>query len=137
MQLHTLNSIQSKTKRRIGRGGKRGTYSGRGQKGQKSRAGRVIRPAQRDLILRLPKRRGFKNKPLSPRPVAVNLGDLKDMSGVVSRKTLVESGIIKLGRGQELKILSNGELSKPLVFEGLKVSERAKMKIEKAGGKVQ
>lgn len=97
----------------------------------------MIRPASRDLILRLPKRRGFKNKALGLKPAALNLGDLKDMSGTVNRKTIVQSGIVKLRRGQELKILGGGELKKPLVFEGLKVSGRAKIKIEKAGGKVQ
>lgn len=63
MQLHTLQPLHAlKDKKRIGRGGKRGTYSGRGQKGQRSRAGRKIRPALRDLIQRLPKLRGAGNK---------------------------------------------------------------------------
>lgn len=53
---------KNKTKKRVGRGGKRGTYSGRGVKGQKSRAGRRIRPAVRDLIQQIPKLRGAKNK---------------------------------------------------------------------------
>jgi len=52
----------NKTKKRVARGGKRGTTAGRGQKGQKSRAGRRIRPAERDLVNRLPKLRGYKNK---------------------------------------------------------------------------
>ncbi|OIO49751.1 MAG: hypothetical protein AUJ39_00315 [Parcubacteria group bacterium CG1_02_42_13] len=64
MQLHELAPIHiNKGKKRIGRGGKRGTYSGRGTKGQKARAGHRIRPAERDLIQRLPKLRGFNNKP--------------------------------------------------------------------------
>jgi large subunit ribosomal protein L15 len=59
MQLHELAPThRSKDKKRIGRGGKRGTFCGRGSKGQKSRAGHRIRPAERDLILRLPKLRG-------------------------------------------------------------------------------
>lgn len=62
MQLHTLTA-PSKTKRaqRIGRGGKRGSFSGRGIKGQKARAGRRIRPEMRDLIMKMPKRRGYKH----------------------------------------------------------------------------
>jgi len=64
MQLHELQpDSPNKTRKRIGRGGKRGTTSGRGQKGQKSRAGRRIRPAERDLIQSLPKLKGVKNKP--------------------------------------------------------------------------
>jgi large subunit ribosomal protein L15 len=64
MQLHELKPFHpNKKQRRVGRGGKRGTTSGRGTKGQKARAGHRIRPAERDLIQRLPKLRGFKNKP--------------------------------------------------------------------------
>ena len=51
MQLHTLKrKTKNKTKKRVGRGGKRGTYSGKGLKGQKSRAGKKIRPEIRDII---------------------------------------------------------------------------------------
>lgn len=64
MQLHELQSLHpNKKEKRVGRGGKRGTYSGRGVKGQSSRAGHRIRPAERDLIQRMPKLRGFANKP--------------------------------------------------------------------------
>ncbi len=63
MQLHELQPItKSKSKKRVGRGGKRGTYSGKGMKGQKSRAGRKIRPAVRDLMQRTPKLRGARNR---------------------------------------------------------------------------
>jgi large subunit ribosomal protein L15 len=45
MQIHTLSSnLSKKSRKRIGRGGKRGTYSGKGQKGQKSRSGAKISP---------------------------------------------------------------------------------------------
>ncbi|PIR97790.1 MAG: hypothetical protein COT89_02670 [Candidatus Colwellbacteria bacterium CG10_big_fil_rev_8_21_14_0_10_42_22] len=63
MNLHEISPIhKNKSKKRIGRGGKRGTYSGKGMKGQKSRAGHKIRPASRDLIQQIPKLRGSKNK---------------------------------------------------------------------------
>ena len=63
MQLHELKPIHKlKRKKRIGRGGKRGTYSGRGIKGQKARAGRRLKPVIRDLIKRYPKLRGYKFK---------------------------------------------------------------------------
>lgn len=72
MQLHTLQPAHKlRGKKRIGRGGKRGTYSGRGVKGQKARAGRKIRPAIRDLIQSLPKlpktQRAKKKKHVKPR----------------------------------------------------------------------
>ena len=45
MHIHTLSSnLPKKSRKRIGRGGKRGTYSGKGQKGQKSRSGAKISP---------------------------------------------------------------------------------------------
>src|SRR4030043_532865 len=47
-----------KKKKRVGRGGKRGTYSGKGIKGQKSRAGRKMVPVIRELIKKYPKLRG-------------------------------------------------------------------------------
>lgn len=63
MQLHELRPLhRGKKRKRVGRGGKRGTYSGRGQKGQKSRAGRRLKPVIREIIKRYPKLRGYKFK---------------------------------------------------------------------------
>ena len=60
--LHEIQPTEpKKNKKRIGRGGKRGTYSGKGIKGQKSRAGAKIRPAIRDFMNQTPKLRGVKN----------------------------------------------------------------------------
>ncbi|MBU2101416.1 hypothetical protein KKH05_01725 [Patescibacteria group bacterium] len=87
MNLHDISPInKNKKKKRIGRGGKRGTFSGRGIKGQKSRAGRKIRPASRDLIQQLPKLRGSKNmgarkrKAGVRRPVKAEKGANKETS---------------------------------------------------------
>lgn len=61
MQLHQIKKTKSsKKKKRIGRGGKKGTYCGKGIKGQKSRAGAKIRPEIRDFIKKIPKVRGYK-----------------------------------------------------------------------------
>lgn len=63
MQLHEIRPIHKlKQKKRVGRGGKKGTYCGRGVKGQKSRAGAKIRPEIRDLVKKIPKLRGYKFK---------------------------------------------------------------------------
>jgi len=63
MQLHELQPThKTKTSKRIGRGGKKGTYSGRGMKGQKSRAGARMQPLVRELIKRYPKLRGYRRK---------------------------------------------------------------------------
>ena len=63
MQLHQIQpSHTRKTKRRVGRGGKRGTYCGRGTKGQRARAGKKLKPAIREIIKKIPKLRGYKLK---------------------------------------------------------------------------
>jgi large subunit ribosomal protein L15 len=146
MQLHQLKGDKhKKTGRRIGRGGKRGTTSGRGQKGQKSRAGRRIRPAQRDLILKIPRRRGFANKPKSAKPTIFNLSDLslhlKISTGlrpplVLDRDFLKQIGFLPNGFRGEVKILGDGDVKTPVVVRGLKISKGAKEKIEKAGGTI-
>ena len=131
MQLHTLkpgHKLKGK-KPRVGRGGKRGTYSGKGGKGQKARSGRRIRPAYRDLIQRLPKLRGVKNRPSTPELEVINVGEMEKVAkdGVISEKVL----------GKKVKILGNGELKKAINVEGLPVSKSAKEKIEAAGGHVK
>ena len=67
MQVHNVRSAQNRTKRkRVGRGdASRGTYSGKGMKGQKARSGGGVRPGfeggQNPMIKGLPRLRGFKN----------------------------------------------------------------------------
>lgn len=143
MQLHRLSG-KHKKRRRVGRGGKRGITAGRGQKGQKSRAGRRIRPALRDLLLRLPKHRGFKNKPFSPSTVVVNLQDLSKarpkfaaLNYQVNPDTLLKVGLLKKESGRGVKILGKGVLNFPAVVSGFQLSRGAAEKIKKAGGTVQ
>ena len=144
MQIHELPSIKKRSQR-IGRSGKRGSYSGRGVKGQKSRSGRRLRPAERDLIMRIPKKRGFRNKPKSDSNEVFNLGELSKvlkslMKGSspleITQAVLKESGLLRKGFKGEVKILGTGPASFPMAMKGLKVSTSAKAKIEKAGGSV-
>src|SRR3990167_719360 len=86
MQLHNVVSSNNKSRKRVGRGGKRGTTSGRGTKGQKSRSGHRMRPAIRDLILRLPKRRGYHNRPVSKKPFVVSLSVIAEKAKIFSRE---------------------------------------------------
>jgi len=138
MQLHELKSqFKKKNKKRVGRGGKRGTYSGKGQKGQKSRAGHRIKPAEREMIQRLPKLKGLKNKSLQKKPVIIKIEDLnkKIEGGLINREVLIKAGL--MGKSdKKIKILGNGEIKKIFQIEGLKISENAKKKIEAAGGKI-
>lgn len=120
MLLHEISSSNKASRARVGRGGKRGTTAGRGQKGQKAHAGRRIRPALHDFIQRLPKLRGHKNKPTSVKLGVINVGDLARL-GEIPRN---------------VKILGVGETTKPFSVHG-PVSKSAKAKIEKAGGSVR
>ena len=138
MQLHQLKPIhKNKSRKRIGRGGKRGAYSGRGLKGQKSRAGRRIKPATREMLSRLPKLRGVKFRTLKPKVKIINLGDLeRKLEGdIIDRRVLIESGLIKKS-DEEIKILSEGELTRAFKVSGFKVSKKAREKIEKVGGRI-
>ncbi|MGC9968716.1 MAG: uL15 family ribosomal protein [Minisyncoccia bacterium] len=145
MQLHEIPSIKKKTQR-IGRSGKRGSYSGRGVKGQKSRAGRRLYPAERDLIMRLPKRRGFRNIPKTEKNTVLNLGDLSLKIKSFTRgkgplslnqELLKVAGLVGKNFKGEIKLLGGGEIAFPVDVQGLKVSKSAKIKIEKAGGSVK
>ena len=142
MQLHEIKAKHKRRQRkRIGRGGKRGTYSGKGIKGQKSRAGRKLRPLVRDWIKKYPKLRGYKFKPQGKNQV-VNLAVLEkkfESGQAVSPQALLEKKIIRRIKGDSLgvKILGRGELTKSLTFEKCLVSKQAKEKIEKSNGVVK
>ncbi len=143
MQLHDLQPIhKSKKKKRIGRGGKRGTYSGRGQKGQRSRAGAKFNPIIRQVVKRYPKLKGYRFKSRDTKIAIVNLDVLQKMfkeKDVVSPKTLVEKKIIRKIKAKtpEVKILAKGNISKALTIEGCEISESAKKKVEKAKGTIK
>ena len=137
MQLHDLKPThKNKKKKRIGRGGKRGTYSGRGQKGQRSRAGRKLPGGHLDVIKSIPKLRGVTNKPKSAKPTTLNVGSLEALGErVIDRATLQKKGIIS--KRESAKILSTGEIKTAVTITGIQVSKQAKEKIEKAGGSVR
>jgi large subunit ribosomal protein L15 len=142
MQLQDLKPKHKiKERKRVGRGGKRGTYSGRGMKGQKSRSGRTTRPAIRGFIKRYHKLRGYQNKARNMLGQTVDLDQLnknfKD-SEKVSPASLVEKGVVSKikGRLPKIKILSDGDIKKKLEIEDCRISAKAKEKVEKAGGKV-
>lgn len=146
MQLHDIQRVhKNKSKRQVGRGGKRGKTSGRGHKGQRSRAGAKVRPEVRDVIKRIPKLRGQSaSGSLTSRkvkPVAVNVARLEELfakGDIVSPQTLCDKGVTQRrgGRLQNVKILGNGEITKDLTIEKCSVSKTAAEKIEKAGGKI-
>jgi large subunit ribosomal protein L15 len=146
MELHQLKPKHKlKKKKRVGRGGKRGTYSGRGIKGQRSRAGRKFQPLIRELIKKYPKLRGYRFNPKAGKQelgtAVLNLGILEKKfksQEKITPQLLLEKKLIRRmkGRVPRVKILGDGKLTKSLVVEGCQVSKQAKEKIEKAGGKI-
>ena len=139
MQIHQLRPENKKKRKRIGRGGKRGTYSGKGMKGQKSRAGKRIRPALRDFIQKIPKlhgvpssrykKQGVKQFRVIYRIINLDVLDKNFKDGeTVSPKVLLEKKLVRRikGRMPAVKILGRGELTKKLEFEDVEMSEQAK-----------
>lgn len=127
---------------RVGRGGKRGKTSGRGTKGQNSRAGRKKRPEMRDIIKKIPKKRGYRFNTVKQYSVyPVNLSILEKVfsnNAKITPSSLVKMKVVEMykGKNPKVKILGTGDVSKKLNLSGCTVSEAAKAKIEKAGGKV-
>ena len=140
MQIHELRVKTQKPKRRVGRGGKKGTYSGRGVKGQKSRSGANINPifegGRSTLIEHLPKMRGFKS--IHPQNQIINLEKISKFfsdGAVVNPQALREKRLIRKIK-VPVKILGSGEITKKITFEKCLVSKSAREKIEKAGGNI-
>lgn len=142
MQIHQIKPNRNfKKRKRIGRGGKRGTFSGRGTKGQLAHTGRRMEPIIRTLIKKYPKLRGYSFKTKSNLICAVNIGLINEKfedGTTVNPQFLFEKRIIKKigGKIPKVKILGKGELKKNLVFEGCSFSKNAKEKIEKTGSKI-
>ncbi len=144
MQIHQLRPIHKpKRKKRVGRGGKRGNYCGRGIKGQNARAGAKLKPIIRELIKRYPKLRGYKFKSRERLKIRiVNLATLEKKfkeNETVSPTSLVEKRVIdKIGRKiPEVKILGRGKINKKLVIENCLLSKGAREKIKKCGGTIR
>jgi large subunit ribosomal protein L15 len=150
LNLSTLKPAQSrKDRKRVGRGlgSGKGRYSGRGIKGQKSRAGSKKMPAgfeggQMPLDMRAPKLRG--NTSADAMPIGpfrtysqpVNLRDLDRVfadGDTVDLDALVAKGLLKNTK-TDVKVLGTGELTKKLAVTVHSFSASAREKIEAAGG---
>jgi large subunit ribosomal protein L15 len=151
LNLTSLKPAQSrKDRKRVGRGNSsgKGRYSGRGIKGQKSRAGSHKMRAgfeggQMPIYMRLGKQRGATSKdamPIGPfrtstAPVNVGALDRFDDGAEVSPESLVEIGLLKNTK-TDVKLLGNGELKKKLTVRVHAISATAREKVEQAGGTV-
>lgn len=144
IQLHNLTSLGRGLKKRkvVGRGNSsgHGTYSTRGMKGQRSRSsgkkGLKLR-GLRFTLLRLPKFKGTKSiQPANQTVSLLGLNKKFEDGAVVTVAALKGKNLIKR-IDLPVKILSVGGLEKKLTIQGCFVSEAAKAKIEKAGGKIE
>lgn len=129
-----------KSKKRIGRGDSsgHGTYSTRGQKGQRARSGGrggLKLKGLKSSIQSQPKLGGFKS--LKPKSAIVNL-DIIDKyykSGeTVDALSLWRKGLTD--QKYNAKILGDGKITKKVTVVGVRVSQSAQAAIKKAGGKV-
>ena len=163
MKLHDLRPAEGsrKPRTRVGRGiaAGKGKTAGRGTKGQKSRTGHGSLPAwfeggQTPIHIRVPKLRGFKNKFRIEYEV-VNIGRISDLAdtGVldipevegkatksakpapvtITPDILAAAGLIRT-LNKPLKVLGQGEVSRPLFVVADAFTKSATAKIEAAGG---
>jgi len=145
IRLDTLSAAPGarKDRKRVGRGdgSKKGSFSGRGCKGQKSRSGHRMKPGfeggQLPIIKRLPSKRGFTNI-FKTEYQLVNVGDLAGFAAgtIVTMEELVKAGVIR-HTPKPLKVLGTGDITQALTVKASKFSASAKSKIEAAGGKVE
>ncbi|MBU0495783.1 MAG: 50S ribosomal protein L15 [Chloroflexi bacterium] len=143
MKLHELHPAPGSRKNRIragrGDGGRRGKTAGRGTKGQNSRSGGGVRPyfegGQLPLVRRLPHVRGFTNI-FAVKYAVVNVGYLEQFPAhtEITPALLHEMGLVR--HGLPVKVLGDGELSRPLTVHAHRFSASARLKIEAAGGEV-
>ena len=144
MQAHQLKPARGSThvKRRVGRGNASGvgTYSGRGLKGQKARAGnkprRFFEGGQTRLLRRLPRKKGFFNR-FRVEYEPVNLSQLNrfDAGTEVTPELLKKLRILR-NLNKPVKVLATGEIDRALTITANRFSKTAKEKIAAAGGTV-
>ena len=146
MKLNSFNFKLKKETKRLGRGigSGKGKTSGRGHNGQKSRSGVAIKSfegGQMPLYRRLPKR-GFK-KIKSEKIAIINLSKIQE---IIQKKIDIPNNKLSLTflkkinivnkRYNKLKILGLGEVKGKFDAETNYISDSAKIKIEKLGGKI-
>lgn len=131
--LELKSKVRKKGRKLLGRGNGsgKGTFCGRGVKGQKARTGGKIRRGfeggQTPLARKMPKTKGFKN-PSKLNFKAINIADLEKIG---------KDEITLSNKKKPYKLLGEGEVKKALTVKVDKASKSAIEKIEKAGGKVE
>ena len=145
MFLHELRSPKGSRKRKYpvgrGQGSGHGKTSGRGTKGQMSRAGRAVlhglEGGQMPLHRRIPHLKGFKNTRKEEFNL-INVSQLEkfEEGSVIDYEALYKMGML-MKTNAKVKILGDGELNKKYIVKADYFSKNAVLKIEKAGGKAE
>ena len=123
MQINTLKLKKKKKRKTIGRGGKKGTYSGKGNKGQKARSGVSIDPlfegGRSTLIDHMKKKRGFTSR--KQKPVALNFSKISKKfkkGDIISVTTLIEKKILKkVDATKKIKVVGLDKTRNDFTFE--------------------
>ena len=132
-----------KRRKRIGRGDAagQGSTAGRGMKGQKSRSGKGAKVGfeggQLPLIKGLPMKRGFNNI-FKTYYSLVKLETLEtfDAGSTVTPQSLMDQGHLR-NLKRPVKVVGDGELTKPLTVVADKFTRSARAKIQAANGTVE
>ncbi|HIS53520.1 TPA: 50S ribosomal protein L15 [Candidatus Galligastranaerophilus gallistercoris] len=144
MKLEDLKPNKGAVKKtvRVGRGRSSGCgkTSSRGNNGEGQRSGRSAKRGfeggQMPAFRRLPKLKGFNNV-FALNAAAVNVSALEKIDAKeITLSVLIENKMVHPS-SEILRILGNGELTKKVTVKANYVTESAKEKIEKAGGKVE
>jgi large subunit ribosomal protein L15 len=143
MQINQIKlSRPRKKKKFIGRGGKKGTYSGRGNKGQKARSGAHIDPlfegGRSSLVDRMKKKRGFKSLKNKKKIIQISALEKKFKDGSeINEAALIKVGIVDTIDKGKIKILGKTTLKKKFtIAHEILISSQARESVEKAGGKI-
>ncbi len=150
MKLNALmdNFGARKNIKRVGRGlgSGSGKTAGRGNKGQKARAGSrkqaTFQGGQMPILRRFPKF-GF-NNPFAVSYAIINLGDIEkfiksgkiDASKEITVDSLIDAKILNRKLGG-LKVLNKGELKTAVNIKAVKWSKSAEEEIKKVGGSIK
>ncbi|HGJ5876655.1 MAG TPA: 50S ribosomal protein L15 [Arsenophonus sp.] len=143
MRLNTLSPAEGAkhTPKRVGRGigSGLGKTGGRGHKGQKSRSGGSVRRGfeggQMPLYRRLPKF-GFTSRKAMI-TAEVRLSEFAKVEGdVIDLNTLKTANIVGI-QIEYAKVILSGEVNRPVMVRGLRVTKGARAAIEAAGGKIE
>jgi len=144
IRLHNLpKRPEQKRKKRVGRGNAsgKGTYSGRGIKGQRARSGGSKglkkRSIMKQLIKKTPKLGGFKS--LKSKCATITLTQLQNTFSpdeTVNLLTLKEKMLIS-SKIRRAKIVATGSVTKKFIIENLPLSKQAENAIKSAGGEIK